>query len=70
LLTLTSVLVPLLALMAVQTVNGILFFEEYANFNDTQYFMFPIGCVLTVVGVGALAMKCVLNWRCECCCLA
>ena len=55
--------------MAVQTVNGILFFEEYANFNDTQYFMFPIGCVLTVGGVGALAMKCVLNWRCECCCL-
>ena len=42
---------------AQQTVNGILFFEEYANFNDTQFFMFPIGCVLTVGGVAALAMK-------------
>ena len=47
------------ALLPVQTINGILFFEEYANFNDTQFFMFPIGCVLTVAGVAALAMKCV-----------
>ena len=31
--------------------------QEYANFNDTQFYMFPIGCVLTVGGVAALAMK-------------
>ena len=39
------------------TINGILFFEEYNNFCPAQYYMFPIGCVLTVGGVAALALK-------------
>ena len=29
-------------------VNGMLFFEEYLNFSDTQWVMFPVGCVFTV----------------------
>ena len=39
------------------TINGILFFEEYNNFTDMQYIMFPVGCVMTIAGVAALALK-------------
>jgi len=39
------------------TMNGILFFEEYNNFNDSQYIFFPLGCFLTISGVAALAFK-------------
>lgn len=31
--------------------------HRYNNFNDTQFVMFPIGCLLTVSGVAALALK-------------
>lgn len=39
------------------TVNGILFFEEYNNFTDLQFVMFPVGCILTVTGVAMLSLK-------------
>eukprot|EP01051_Picozoa_sp_SAG22_P018168 SAG22_NODE_2981_length_2054_cov_1.827621_3_plen_288_part_01 len=39
------------------TVNGMLFFHEYANFGEQQWVLFPVGVACTVSGIAALTSK-------------